>query len=188
MSRNLVKLAKSYLSSWGKIEYAVIGVIGILLIGRIGSLLLNRDPYICSEKQREQVISTFDPIISSWDDANSLASSTSRINLTTPVSNLQNIQRQVRELEILECAQPVKDKFLDMSQETINSYLLFMRDESDSIVQGSFISAEVEQDYFITYYTRLKEGKTLDPYEVIEENTEQFIQESEQSRQELEKN
>ena len=153
------RIDTSLRSSRRKKEYAVIGVIGVLLVGGVAGSWLNRDPYICSKKQREQVVSAFDPIIANWNDANDLASSTSRINLAAPVSNLQNIQKEAREQEVPQCAQPVKDHFLDMSQETINSYLLFMRDEPDFVVQTSIRSVQSNQRFFTKYYSRLKEGQ-----------------------------
>lgn len=161
---NLIQLRlKQYATIVGVVILAVSGLVIFVLSKH------ERDPYLCSKKQREEIIAKLEPLINDWDDANSLASSTSRINLVTPIGKLQSVQKEVRNLEVPECAKTVIDHFLDMSEDTIDSYLLFMRDEPDYVVEEKISSAKGKQYIFIKYYSNLQQGKSNDRLKVGEE-------------------
>lgn len=154
-------------------QYLTALVVAILAFGGIVSFALSKnDPYICSKKQREEIIAKLNPLIDDWDDANSLASSTSRINLAVPVSNLQSVQKQIRNLDSPKCAKPVIDQALDMTEETINIYLLFMQDEEDFVVNSKLSNVRGSQSLFIKYYSRLNKGESTEPTKVLQEVSE----------------
>ena len=149
---------------------AVASIIGAAII----YYQFTKDPYICSKGQIEEVATKLDVIINSWDDANSLAASSSRISLTTPVSKLQDIQKEIRGLSVPNCAKPVIESLLEMTDTTIKSYLLFMQNESDSTVEKQISSAKAKQQFFITSYSLLKKEKSTKKTEVFKQITEDF--------------
>lgn len=77
-------------------------------------------------------------IISRWDDARALASSTGRISLPGPVQKLQEIARDWQALSFQ--SKCVSDKvapaFSEYAKMTINGFLLFMADEEEGALEA----------------------------------------------------
>lgn len=67
-----------------------------------------------------------------WEDAYTLASSTARIALPTPIANLQDIKRDLANVELSECLNPARDALNSYMDTQINTFLEFMADK-DSI-------------------------------------------------------
>lgn len=90
------------------------------------SLLLSgcKNPFEAKDKGVDQL----NAIESRWDDAHTLASSTSRIALATPVSNLQEIKRDLAQIEISECLIPAREALSAYMDSHINNFLKFMSD------------------------------------------------------------
>ena len=78
-----------------------------------------------------------------WEDGLKLASSTSRIALSTPVANLQAIRREVDTIPLGECLKPASTK---------------LRKHMDTIIEG-FLSFMGDDKY--TAERKLKSGETL---------------------------
>lgn len=157
-------IKKIYLVS----SIAVVSVIG----SAIAYYQLTKDTFICSKGQIEEVSKKIDVIINNWDDTNSLAASSSRIALTTPVSKLQDIQKEIRGLSSPRCAKLVIESLLEMTDATVQSYLLFMQNKSDSVVEEQINDAKYKQKFFITSYSLLKQGKSTNKLEVFKQITE----------------
>lgn len=61
-------------------------------------------PLVGSDCDSEEIAENLEEIAERWDDAIDIASSTSRIALSGPVSDLQEIRRETRQQEWPECA------------------------------------------------------------------------------------
>jgi uncharacterized Zn finger protein (UPF0148 family) len=180
-SFNKLKLNKNIL------KYAGISVILIAIFFSLKKYI-NRDPYICSIEEREYFLNQIDPLLKDWEDAKKLASSTARINLALPVSKLQDIQKEARKLKVPKCAEPVSEHFLDMTNETIDSFILFMQNAGDKIVHEKSISAEASEDSFYKYYyLRLKRGESVNILEITKQMSKDADKLIEESKQEIEK-
>lgn len=73
-----------------------------------------------------------DGITSRWDDANALAGSTARINLSGPVGDLQEIAREVDALDPPPCAEKAHSLLTDYMRRVIDGYLSFMAQEANA--------------------------------------------------------
>lgn len=92
----------------------------------------------CPEEEVSNQISEMGTIWEKYDDAIDLASSTSRISLSQPINNLQEIKREMSNLEVAECLIRAKDFSVISMENTIDGFLAFIADEPDSIVAGYF--------------------------------------------------
>ena len=87
-----------------------------------------KNPFEANDKGVDQL----NAIERRWDDAHTLASSTARIALATPVSELQNVKRDLEKLEVSECLIPAKEALSSYMNSNIANFLSFMAD-ADSI-------------------------------------------------------
>lgn len=83
-----------------------------------------KNPFEAKDKGVDQL----NNIESRWEDAYTLASSTSRIALATPVSNLQDIKRDLAQVELSECLSPAREALGAYMDSHINNFLKFMSD------------------------------------------------------------
>ena len=98
----------------------------LILTTCIFSILLSgcKNPFEANDKGVEQL----NAIESRWDDAHTLASSTARIALATPVGELQNVKRDLEKLEVSECLIPAKEALSSYMNSNIANFLSFMAD------------------------------------------------------------
>jgi hypothetical protein len=87
-----------------------------------------KNPFEAKDKGIDQL----NTIENRWEDAHTLASSTARIALATPVSELQNVKRDLEKLEVSECLIPAKEALSSYMNSKIANFLSFMAD-ADSI-------------------------------------------------------
>lgn len=87
-----------------------------------------KNPFEAKDKGIDQL----NTIENRWEDAHTLASSTARIALATPVSELQNVKRDLEKLEVSECLIPAKEALSSYMNSNIANFLSFMAD-ADSI-------------------------------------------------------
>ncbi len=76
-----------------------------------------------------------------WDDANTLAGSTSRIALSPVIAQLQEARRQADALQPPGCAKMIRNYLVDYMDTTIEAYIMFMADEPESSITKKFESA-----------------------------------------------
>lgn len=81
-----------------------------------------KNPFEANDKGVDQL----NAIESRWDDAHTLASSTARIALATPVGELQNVKRDLEKLEVSECLIPAKEALSSYMDSRISNFLNFM--------------------------------------------------------------
>ena len=81
------------------------------------------------EKKKDVVqasLKAVDDMLTKWDDAIGVAQVTSRINLATPVTNLQTIKRDTEALIVPPCLNEGKNKLLEAMKTEIEGYMAFM--------------------------------------------------------------
>ena len=103
---------------------------------------------------REDYNTTVEPLLEEWDDAVSVANQTPRMGLPNVIPNLQEIKRRASDLEIDECFVDAHSFLIKYMEYTIEAFLAFMSQESDSVVQGKFSLAETN---FETYLLRMRQ-------------------------------
>ena len=138
--------------------FLALGGLAVLVAVSLSFWILNKDPYICSKKERKNVSEQIDPLVQRIDDVNALASSTSRIALVTPLSQMQDVQREIRELDVPKCAEPVKQKLLNSIELLLSAYLGFASGEPDFLVEVKFSLFKNSLDEFTKSYLNMKEG------------------------------
>lgn len=111
-------------------------------------------------EQAEEVgfLESVDDIIARWDDANVIAASTSRISLNGPVSELQAIVREARNLETPDCAVDVRDSLVDAMADKVDIYIKFMGD-ADADISSDIAMNETKFETFLNYYSTLLDSK-----------------------------
>ncbi len=147
----------------GGILLVVIFSIVIIFSGKglIGVILPTPTP--TCPVQSQAFVEAIDKILPAWDDANKVANSTSRINLSPAVANLQNIRRQVIELEAPQCAKIVQSTLALYMDSTIDGYFAFMAQESDASVNSYFTMASGQLENFRDFYHEIEYSSDQTP-------------------------
>lgn len=91
---------------------------------------------------------TADDLLDRWDDAVAVADSTGRIALSGPVAELQALRREAATLEPPPCVADAHLALGEMMDHTIEGFLLFMRQESDSVVSAEIKHAGEAADRY----------------------------------------
>jgi hypothetical protein len=93
-----------------------------------------------------------DDVLVRWQDASKVASTTGRIALSTPVSNLQTIRRDAERLTVSPCMDSAKAMLVTSMASTIEGYLFFMQNTAqlgDMMATPSFARAGREMEGFV---------------------------------------
>jgi hypothetical protein len=91
-----------------------------------------------------------DELIERWDDANAIASSTSRIALAGPLATLQEIRRDASALTPPNCARELHNAMINYMQLTIDAYLSFLANDSEATMSAKVEAAlDAFEDYIM---------------------------------------
>lgn len=114
-------------------------------------------------------VTNVENLLRRWDDADQVAGATPRMSLAGPVSDLQALKREAENLEVLDCAKPVKVYLVNYMDSTVSAYLDFMTctsgDTCDLLVRMSLELASDEKVSLDRALSNLKNGRA--PYNVI---------------------
>lgn len=100
------------------------------------------------EEQRDayvQALKRFDDIVIRFNDANRVASSTSRIALSQPVATMQSMHREASQLSAPPCLALGKEDLVTGMKEIVDGYLIFMQNpakKGDELAQQYFKAAD----------------------------------------------
>lgn len=178
-----VKNSKKKISKPKRNDVIALVVIGSLVAVPSIFWWSNRDPYICSKRDRKQVSEQIEPLIQKLDDVTTLAGSTSRIALATPLSQMQEIRQQIRDLEVPRCAEPVKQDLLSATDSLLDAYLSFSANDSDFLVEMKFSNHEDDLEKAGITYQNMQDG--ISNYSVTLEMTEEQLAQESGARQTL---
>jgi hypothetical protein len=106
---------------------------------------------VCTTEDGKKVSDKLNQFATEWDDTLKLASSTSRIALATPVSQLQRIRRDLQAQTWPDCAQTAKGLLVGSMDATIDGNLAFMAQKPDFVAdadlkKGSELLASFSQE------------------------------------------
>ncbi|MHA3053648.1 hypothetical protein [Acinetobacter sp. ANC 4640] len=104
-------------------------------------------------ESKDKGIEKLNEIEKRWNDANRLASATSRIALPTPIANLQNIKNELDAVEVSECLTPAKKALYEAIDLNIDSFLMFMRNDGNGT---DYLLKSLESDKKLFQYMDLK--------------------------------
>lgn len=100
---------------------------------------------LAAEKEQQDVLATshreLDGLLVRWEDGLKLASTTSRISLSGPVTALQAIRRDTEQLVVAPCLDFAKKQLIESMSATIDGFLDFMRNQhnvGDKLASSSF--------------------------------------------------
>lgn len=98
----------------------------LILTTFVFSILLSgcKNPFEAKDKGIDQL----NTIENRWEDTQTLASSTARIALATPIGELQEIRRDLKKLDVSECLIPAKEALSSYMDSRISNFLNFMRE------------------------------------------------------------
>lgn len=128
-----------------------------LLIVILFSFLLAGCNTYCPEEETAAGIESINDLAGDWDDAFTLANSTPRIQLSNRIADLQSVQSEVDDLEVPECLIPTRyylSRFMDTS---IDGFIAFMEQESDTYVSATFDIASSEMQMFFDEFDRVQD-------------------------------
>ena len=80
--------------------------------------------------------------ITEFSDGVSVAESTARISLSGPVGDLQKIQRDTSDVQVPSCMEDAKKLLTGGMRTSIDGFIAFMGQESDTTVTGYFTDAQ----------------------------------------------
>ena len=123
--------------------------------GRSLGILPSPTPIPCGV-QAQEFVTKVEGLLDDWDDANTLAGQTSRIALSPAIARLQEIRRDVHDLQPPECAGYTQSAFELYMDSVIEGYLLFMSDSPDSQVSEQLVKAQGLQDTAVRWFAELK--------------------------------
>lgn len=98
-----------------------------------------------------------DDILGRWDDKNAIANATSRISLSGPVGELQDIYREAEDIETPPCAERAQEFMLSYMDRTIAGYLSFMAQDAEGVTSAKFTAASNMLDNWVEEYVKLTE-------------------------------
>jgi hypothetical protein len=158
--KNLIK------RKFNKIEISILILLGISLgfIGIKGILIgveawKNR-PVLCSTLDGTRVYNLLSDINARWDDGSKLAASTSRMNLSTRIADLQAIKRDLDKQEWPKCSQKAKKYLVEGMDSTIEGYISFLHTDEYGVSERlSSIQIETGNDFFKLFKGELEKLK-----------------------------
>lgn len=111
---------------------------------------------IKDQEKAEKELKAFKEILNKWMTQDNIASSTSRIALSTPVTELRKIKDELNALKITGCLTNAKTQLLSAMDDEILMFVYFMQNNSSS--------SQMTEKLKISYANKLAE--------VIKQNTE----------------
>ena len=129
-------------------------LIGLILLGTSCSKVQS-----CAELTQEYRVQV-DKLASGWDNANEIASNTPRMQLTEPITNLQNIRNDYKDLSVPTCARKAHALLLEYMDTIINAYTSYSTYKPDSTVNDLFTRASQDFDSWKVAYSKLSATPT----------------------------
>ncbi len=138
----------------------VLIIIGaVLLVGIIvGAIYINwynNGP--CGVKAVEEGVKLLDDQYDVFKDALAIAGSTSRISLSGPIADLQEIGRDTEDIEVTECLIPARSWLVYSIDKYTTAFLKFTSNEDDDVVSAWITGASSALDSYLEEISRVQE-------------------------------
>jgi hypothetical protein len=111
--------------------------------------------------------STMAPILREWEDAKTLAGSTSRISLAPVISQLQSIERRVESMDVPLSIKAAHLVLIDSMNDTIQGYLYFMAQDDDSIVSLALQMGKTKYSLYQLNLTEISRGFPVTTWDAL---------------------
>lgn len=98
-----------------------------------------------------QAFKAVDDLYVRWQDASTVAGTTSRIALSTPVANMQSIKRDAENLAVPPCLAAGKSEMVKGMQLTIEGYLEFMANTEKQGDMKLYLKFEAAKPHFVNF-------------------------------------
>lgn len=132
-----------------------IGIGALLVIIAPLTLLAFRQLGVC-KVEGEPAHEVLDSLNKRWNDARTLASSTSRMSLPSQIKELQSIKQEAESIKWSSCSEPAADMFIKSMGATIEGFISFLDpDKPESIIKDKFKSSQAYSDNFYKEYITL---------------------------------
>lgn len=126
-------------------SFLILGV-ALVVAAALGAVYYFHGP--CGTLKVREAAGHLRPLLQEWDDADTLASSTSRIALSAPVARLQELRCRLDEVTVPKCMQPAHASLAEAMDETIAGYLSFMLNLSEGETANRFVAARAAMERF----------------------------------------
>jgi hypothetical protein len=107
-------------------------------------------PPPCRLDDGQPVFDRMQVFMDEWRDTVRVAGATSRIALSTPVSQLQRLRRDAQSIRWPLCAEQAKRHLVQMMDDTIEGFLTFMSNGGDAATERQFRAASEQMDALST--------------------------------------
>lgn len=123
-------------------------LIGAVLLAVVlgGAFYYYRGP--CGVSRVEAASRQLGDQLQEFSDAYTIASSTARIGLAGPVSDMQAVQRATEEIEVPACLEAAQVELVQSMDEAVLGFLAFMSQESDTAVARHMSASSDHIDAF----------------------------------------
>jgi hypothetical protein len=107
-------------------------------------------PEGCNPQEVAVYFSILNQFMNNFNDLDTIARSTSRINLTTPIMKMQEVKQQFQQASGPKCTATATDYFLTYMEKDINAYLAFSTEAPDAEVTKQLKDARDFHDLTIS--------------------------------------
>ncbi|OGO12276.1 MAG: hypothetical protein A2Y93_11025 [Chloroflexi bacterium RBG_13_68_17] len=115
--------------------------------------------WVCTH---DEYLSLIDPITRAWDDAVAVANATPSMALSGPIAALQDLARQMEDLDVGPCAD-VHQRLVDYERHTIDAYLAFMAGGYDTAWGRAMSEGSIALAEWMTGLNALGQQSTASP-------------------------
>lgn len=159
----------------GLLLLSFVGVAAYRLANPVETLVASAAPTVeptptaipCPDNEIAAYLGELDALLARWEDAVTLADSTSRIALSAPVANLQAIRQEAAALSAPPCAQHLQELQLIYMDFAIKGFLAFMQESSDFVLDQLFMSYARAHTLHSTYLQEFR-ADPLSAYASVE--------------------
>lgn len=147
----------------GRYQTLILAIVGLLVMGvALVSCSTPAEPQLCRDSAAEY-LAEVDALNDRWEDAVTLAGSTSRIALGPVVADLQAIQREAEAMTVPACATVLHQRLTEPMDEIINGFLFFMQSgDTEYLTLAVELSAYYAHE-FDTGFAAIMAGIDLTP-------------------------
>ncbi len=160
------KQAIDFISTLTSKHYAALFGLFILLPAMFMYVSMGR---VCKTLDNKVAFEEFDQILEEWNDAVKLASSTSRMNLSNQIGQLQSIKRETENADWSECSQGAATFLVQSMDKKIEAFILFL----DSDISESMIQSKMSESDELLFSYQEEYMNLLPPKQRRVEETEQ---------------
>lgn len=113
------------------------------------------DPEVLCAVIAEDSLDELGEIESRWSDALEVAASSSRLALSGPLADLQEIRRDTERLDLPDCLRLPRNSLVESMDGVIEAFILFLQDEPQSEIDRAFDQATSARRRYNTQIERI---------------------------------